>query len=76
MWIRKYNVTVGIFYYVPDYTAIIQEFVWQTEDVVPEFPRVHKFLNFWKDEVEAVIREVRVTYNESNNVRNVEIYRC
>ena len=76
MWIRKNLVTVGVYYYVPDYSAIIQEFVWQTEDVVPELPRVHRFLNFWKDEIEAIIKEVNVRYSDSGQIRNAEIFRC
>jgi uncharacterized protein Usg len=75
MWIRKNLVTVDIFYYVPDYSSLIQEFVWQTEDLVPELPRVHRFLNYWKDEVEAVIKEVNVRYTDSVNMRYVSIYR-
>lgn len=74
--IKKNLVTVGVFYYVPDYSTIIQEFVWQTEDVVPELPRVHRFLNFWKDEIEAIIKEVNVCYSDSGHIRNAEIFRC
>ena len=42
---RKSIVTVDILYWMPDYDNILQEFVWQTKDVVPEIPRVHKFLD-------------------------------
>jgi uncharacterized protein Usg len=57
---RKSIVTVDILYWMPDYTNVLQEFVWQTSDIVPEYPRVHRFLNYWQENIEAVISEVRV----------------
>jgi len=61
MIIRKKSlVTVDILYWMPDYTNVLQKFVWQTSDIVPEYPRVHRFLNYWQENIEAVISEVRV----------------
>ena len=48
---------------MPDYTHILQEFIWQTADVRPEYPRVHKFLNYRHDNIEAVISEVNIADN-------------
>ena len=73
MWIRKSLVTVNIFYYVPDYTAIVQEFVWQTEDTVPDIPRVHKFLNYWRESIDATIQQVLVSYSFENKIRKVDL---
>lgn len=58
-------VTVGITYYRPDFRSILQEFVWQTPDIVPELIRVHKFLCFWKDNIDAIVERVEVTYPTS-----------
>ena len=55
---RKSIVTLNILYWMPDYQDILQEFVWQTRDVKPEYPRVHKFLNYWHENIDAVISEV------------------
>lgn len=61
--IRKKDIVfVGVTYYIPDYTSILQEFYWQTEDIVPDIPRVHKFLNYWKDNIDAIIKEVNVSF--------------
>jgi uncharacterized protein Usg len=62
MWIRKNLVLVDVFYYMPDPPHLIQEFVWQTNDITPNLPRVHKFLNYWKDNIDAVIQDVHVSY--------------
>ena len=48
---------------MPDYTHILQEFIWQTADIRPEYPRVHTFLNYWHDNIEAVISEVNIADN-------------
>ena len=61
--IRNTIVTLNVLYWMPDYTHILQEFIWQTADVRPEYPRVHKFLNYWYDNIEAVISEVKIADN-------------
>ena len=50
----------SVFYWMPDYQHILQQFVWQTDDVRPEYPRVHKFLNYWHDNIDAVIEEIEI----------------
>ena len=52
--------TTQVLYYMPDSPSLLQEFVWQTLDLAPEFPRVHRFLDFWRREIEAVIHSVTV----------------
>ena len=54
---------------------ILQEFVWQTKDVVPEIPRVHKFLDYWHKNIDAVISEIKVADTVDNSYLPVkEIY--
>lgn len=68
IWIRKHIVTLDVLYYMPDYSEIVQEFIWQTNDITPELPKVNKFLNYWKNNIEAVIKEVKVSYTEHNDI--------
>jgi uncharacterized protein Usg len=56
--------TAEVLYYMPDHPTLIQSFVWQTLDLAPRYPRVHKFLQFWKAEIEAVIHSVRLASGE------------
>lgn len=65
------EVTVDIFYYMPDYNSLIQEFIWQTTDVKPDYPRVHKFLNYWKDNIDAIIKEIVLMERNKNGYGNV-----
>ena len=57
---RKILVTLNILYWMPDYEDILQEFTWQTDDIKPQYPRVHKFLSYWHDNIDAVIAEVQI----------------
>lgn len=54
--------TAEVIYYMPDHPGLLQEFLWQTQDVAPDFPRVHRFLDYWRREIDAVIHSVRVSY--------------
>lgn len=72
MWFKKSLVTVDIFYYIPNYT-LVQEFVWQTEDLVPDVPRVHKFLNYWRESIDASIQQVLVSYSCGNEIRKIDL---
>ena len=54
---------------MPDYNNILQEFMWQLNDVVPEYPRVHRFLNHWHENIEAVIETVEVSHGRTEEAR-------
>ena len=64
---EKKLITVNILYFRPDYNHILQDFTWQVEDLVPKLPRVHLFLKYWKENIEAVISEVSIM--EENRMR-------
>jgi uncharacterized protein Usg len=60
-------VTVNVLYFLPDTSHLVNEFLWQTLDVRPTYPRIHKFLNFWREEIDAVIKEV-IIFEASNKM--------
>ena len=53
--------TAEVLYFMPDHPSLLQSFLWQTLDVAPTFPKVHRFLNFWRREIDAVIHSVTVS---------------
>ena len=63
MGYKKHLITVDILYYMPDYSELVQELLWQTSDIIPELPRVHKFLNHWHQNIESVIKEILISHN-------------
>ena len=67
-------VTVDILYWMPDYENILQQFIWQTKDTIPEYPRVHKFLNFWHNNIDAVISEINIAESAGNYRPVKEVY--
>jgi uncharacterized protein Usg len=72
---RKSLVVVDILYYRPDHRNILQEFLWSTDDIVPDIPRVHKFLNYWKNNVDAVIKEIVVSESHTHTYRSSIFYK-
>jgi uncharacterized protein Usg len=56
--------TAEVLYYMPDHPALIQSFIWQTLDLAPAYPRIHRFLDFWRREIDAVIHSVRLASGE------------
>lgn len=52
--------TAEVIYYMPDHPVLLQRFLWQTLDLAPDYPRVHRFLEFWRREIDAVIHSVSV----------------
>jgi len=57
--------TAEVLYYMPDHPSLIQSFVWQTLDLAPDYPRIQKFLDYWRREIEAVIHSVQLATGES-----------
>ena len=55
-------VTVSVLYYLPDHPSLLNEFLWQTMDLGPRYPRIGAFLDFWRREIEAVLHSVRVAH--------------
>jgi uncharacterized protein Usg len=57
--------TAEVLYYLPDHPSLLQSFIWQTLDLAPTYPRIHKFLDYWRAEIEAVIHSVRLASGET-----------
>ena len=71
--LHKWTVaTVQVVYYIPDYLSIVQEFIWQTEDQLPEYPRITKFLNYWDKNIDGPIKEVYIYDQDQSNIRRVD----
>ena len=66
---------IQVYYYMPDYPSVLNEFVWQTIDLYPCFPRMQRFLNYWSENIDARINEIYLNYTDpvygSNYYRNV-----
>lgn len=56
--------TAEILYHMPDHPLILQSYTWQELDLIPEFPQLMKFLNFWERELEGRLHSVKVASSE------------
>lgn len=69
--------TIQIVYRLPDYHSILQEFLWQTLDHPPKFPRMQEFINYWIENIEGPIYSVQIANTSvisPNNFRSVSKY--
>jgi uncharacterized protein Usg len=52
--------TAEILYRLPDFPNLLQSYIWQNLDLAPEFPVLHKFLDFWQRRLDGKVHSVRV----------------
>lgn len=59
--LKDYRLTTAeILYRMPDHRELIQTFIWQDLDIAPDFPVLHRFLDFWQRNIEGPLYKVRV----------------
>ena len=71
--LKKWTIaSVQVVYYIPDYMSLVNEFIWQTEDQLPEYPRITRFLDYWDKNIDGPIKEVYIYDHEEAKVRHVD----
>jgi len=59
--LRDYRLTTAeILYHLPDHPSLLQSYLWQDYDLAPEFPQLHRFLDFWSHNLEGKLHSVKV----------------
>lgn len=53
-----------ILYRIPD-SPLLNEFSWQAEDMLPHFPRIRKFLDYWIKNIDGPLKSVRIAYSKN-----------
>ena len=73
VYIRKWTLaTVQVIYHIPDHIHIVNEFSWQTKDRLPEYPRIHEFLDYWDKNIDGPIKEAYIYDHEESKIRHVD----
>lgn len=63
--LRDYRLTTAeILYHMPDHPAVLQSYIWQEFDLAPQFPELHRFLDFWNRSLDGKLHSVRVASAE------------
>ena len=52
--------TAEITYYLPDHPDLLQVYVWQLMDRIPDYPRLKAFLDYWQRHLDGPIHSVRL----------------
>ncbi|MEZ5837323.1 MAG: Usg family protein [Geminicoccaceae bacterium] len=59
--LKGYRLTTAeIVYHLPDHPGVLQSFVWQHYDIAPRYPELHRFLDFWCENIEGRLHTVTV----------------
>ena len=63
--LKGYGLTTAeFFYHMPDHRHVLNTFVWQDYDLAPDHPRLFKFIDFWRDEIEGALHSVRFVHRK------------
>ncbi len=54
--------TAEILYKMPEYPNLLQSYLWQSLDRVPDFPKLNEFLGFWEAKLDGTLHSVRIGY--------------
>ena len=76
MMLKGYGLTTAEFtYHMPDYSHVLNTYVWQDYDLAPDHERLFKFVEFWQRELDGPLHSVRFTHRKMispGEWRNVE----
>lgn len=68
---KEFLTTAEILYFMPDYAHILQTYLWQDYDVLPNLPKLQEFIHFWEDELDGPLHSVRVSVADKGKINNI-----
>ncbi len=61
--LQDYRLTTAeIMYHMPDYPDLVQCYLWQSLDRIPDFPKLNNFLASWELKLDGKLHSVRIGY--------------
>ena len=61
--LQDYRLTTAeVLYQIPEYPDLLQSYLWQSLDRVPDFPKLNDFLSSWEKGLEGKLHSVRIGY--------------
>ena len=61
-WVDFRLTTAEILYQIPEYPDLLQSYLWQSLDRVPDFPKLNDFLSAWEKDLDGKLHSVRIGY--------------
>lgn len=67
-------VLLQVIYFMPQHPLLLQEFLWGYNDCIPNLDRTHKFLIYWKNNIDAVINSITISVanEKTTSVRTID----
>ena len=63
LMLRGYGLTTAEFvYHMPDYTHVLNSYIWQEYDLAPDHPKLVEFIDFWQSELDGPLHSVRYSH--------------
>ena len=63
MMLKGFGLTTAeLFYRMPDYTQVLNSFIWQDYDLAPDHQRLFDFVEFWQREIDGPLHSVQFTH--------------
>jgi uncharacterized protein Usg len=61
--LQDYRLTTAeILYQIPEFPDLLQSYLWQSLDRIPDFPKLNGFLSIWEKGLEGKLHSVRIGY--------------
>ncbi len=61
--LQDYRLTTAeILYQIPAYPDLLQSYLWQSLDRIPDFPKLNGFLSTWEKGLKGKLHSVRIGY--------------
>ena len=54
--------TAEVLYHMPQFPDLLQSYLWQSLDRVPDFPKLNTFLEQWESKLVGKLHSVRIGY--------------
>lgn len=65
LMLKGYGLTTAeIIYYLPDYTHVLNSYIWQEYDLAPDHPKLFEFMEFWQNEIDGLVHSVRFSHRK------------
>ncbi len=63
LMLKGYGLTTAEFVYrLPDHQRLLNSLTWQFYDLAPKFPKLHEFVEFWREKIEGPLHTVCFTH--------------
>lgn len=65
LMLKGYGLTTAeMFYGLPDHPSVLNSYIWQDYDLAPDHPKLFKFIEFWRAQLDGPLHSVRFCHRK------------